>query len=71
MCKLHGVRLIKGIKILKVCLTKTTVVLKQELSVTFKLQLTWSSISIQTHYCAVIRDKKCGLRFVYLAKSIS
>ena len=55
MCKLHGVRFIKGIKILKVCLTKTTVVFKQtkELSVTFKLQLTWSSISIQTHITAL------------------
>ena len=50
VCKLHGVRLIKGIKILKVCLTKIyRRFLTKELRVTFKLQLTWSSISYQTH----------------------
>ena len=40
MCKFHGVRLIKGIKILKVCLSKTTVVFKQnKLGPVFRFKL--------------------------------
>ena len=49
MCKLHGVRFIKGIKIFESMFNQNLPsFLTKQLSVTFKLQLTWSSIFTQT-----------------------
>ena len=50
MCKLHGVRHIKGIKMFESMFNQNLPsFLTEQLRVTFKFQLTWSSISIQTH----------------------
>ena len=49
MCKLHEVRFIKGIKIFESMFNQNLPsFLTKQLSVIFKLQLTWSSISNQT-----------------------
>ena len=49
-CKMHGVRLIKGIKISESMFKNQNLasILTKQLIITFKHQLTWSSISIQT-----------------------
>ena len=51
MCKMHGVRFIKGIKIFESMFKNQNLpsFLTKQLNITFKHQLTTSSISIQTY----------------------